>query len=1084
MGSTNRLHTIAGWLVFAIAMTVYFFSAERTGSLWDCGEFILGAYKLQVVHPPGAPLFILVGRMFTWLAEVFSDNPADIAFAVNLMSGMCTAFAAAFVCWITIILGQMALVGRDGSPDSGQNIALAGAGIVAGLTTAFATSIWFSAVEGEVYAMSTFFTTLTLWAMMKWYRLPDSQAADRWLLFTVYAAGLSTGVHLLSILTFPALALFYYFKKNQTHSWKGILIAAAIGVAIIVAIQNFVIVGIPGLWSTFELMMVNGLGLPFHSGIIPTVLLVGAIIVLLLMYVHEKITSPVPMYALAGVFVLIALYAESTMGGGRLWRLLGRAAVIAGAGYFMGTIVNKYRREAQLFAVGAALVIVAFSSIGVVVIRANASPPVNMNAPTDAMRLLPYLNREQYGERPLLRGPHFEARPVQTEVEDRYGRAGDKYDIVDQKISYIYRDQDKMLFPRVGDYTQGRPQLYKQWLGMDPSKPLPPGRPNQGDNISFLVNYQLGWMYWRYFMWNFSGRQNGEQGFYPWDKSSGHWISGIDLIDEARLYNQDKLPEAVENEQARNEYYMLPFLFGLIGLFFHIKRRQNESIGLLALFVITGIGIIIYSNQPPNEPRERDYVLVGSFFTYAIWIGMSVLALFSLLRERAKLGGPVAAIAAAAIILVAPALMGFENFDDHSRMHHTGARDYAANFLESVEEDAIIFTYGDNDTYPLWYAQEVEGIRTDVRVVNLSLIAVDWYINLLRRKVNDSPPIKLTIPPDAIRGDKRNQVFYYNPSGQDRPMTLQNLIRFIGEDHPINLPFSSGAREVESYFDSRQIYIPVNKQQVLSAGVVSEADTANIVDAIPLQLQDKDYLIKDELAILDLIASNIWERPIYFAVTSRQEKLFGLDDYMQLEGLGLRLVPVKSQSEPQYGIIGSGRVHTEKVYENVMEEFKWGNFDEKRLFVDRSYAPSVQSHQLMMRRAALQMVREGKKEKAVELIDKYFEAFPDMNFPYDYRAFYMIDVYLRADAYDEAKEHMEILAQRMADALDFYSSIEAQVLEGSFQQDYLLAMRTTDDLKRAARQAGDDEFAQELTELFEPYSMIPDQNSIPGNGGR
>lgn len=1078
MGSTNRLNTLAGWLVFAIAFTVYFFSAERTGSLWDCGEFILGAYKLQVVHPPGAPFFILVGRLFTWFAELLSDNPEDIAFAVNLMSGLCTALAAAFVAWSTIILGKMALVGREGTPDSGQQIALAGAGVVAGLATAFATSIWFSAVEGEVYAMSTFFTTLTLWSMMKWYSLPDSQSADRWLLFTVYAAGLSMGVHLLSLLTFPALALFYYYKKYDKVTWKGIAIAAAVGVAIIVAVQNFVIVGIPGLWSTFELMMVNGLGLPFHSGIIPTVLLVSAVIVLLLMYVHGKITSPVPMYVLAGVFLLVGLYAESTVGGGRLVRMLGRAAVIAGLGFYMNTILARFRREAQLFAVGAALVIISFSSIGLVVIRANAGPPVNMNAPTDAMRLLPYLNREQYGERALLNGPHFDARPMKTETEDRYGRLGDKYDIVDQKISYIYRDADKMLFPRMGDYSQGRPGLYKQWVGLDPNKPLPAGRPNQGDNISFLVNYQLGWMYWRYFMWNFAGRQNAEQGFYPWDKSSGHWISGIKAIDEARLYDQDNLTEAMANDKGRNTYYMLPLLFGILGLFFHFRKRPEEAIGLMALFIITGIGIIIYSNQPPNEPRERDYVLVGSFFTFAIWIGLGVLALFDLLRERAKMGGPIAAAIAAAVVLTAPALMGFQNFDDHSRRHHTGARDYANNFLQSVEENAIIFTYGDNDTYPLWYAQEVEGIRKDVRVVNLSLIAVDWYIDLLRRKVNDSPAIKMSVPSEAIRGSKRNQVFYFNRTGQDRPATLQQFIQGIGQDRPITLPFASGAREVESYYDTKQVYIPVDQQQVLNSGVVGIEDSAKIVQAIPLKLQSKEYLIKDELAILDIIASNLWERPIYFAVTCRQEKLFGLDDYMQLEGLALRITPVKSKSEPQYGIIGSGGVDGDKVYENVMNKFQWGNFDKYDLFVDRSYAPSVQSHQLSIRRAALQLVQDGEKEKAMELIDKYFEAFPDMNFPYDYRAYYMIGVYLQAGDFQRAKPHLETLASRTEDELNFYNSVDIDVLESSFETQYMLAMRTMEDILRAAR-ANDEAFAKELEARFAPFQIQSPENIMP-----
>lgn len=1026
MGSMKRLHTAAGWLVFAIAMTVYFFSAERTGSLWDCGEFILGAYKLQVVHPPGAPLFMIVGRMFTWLAEVFSDDPADIAFAVNLMSGICTAFAATFICWSTIIFSRLALVGREGEPDTGQSIALAGAGLVAGLSTAFATSVWFSAVEGEVYAMSTFFTTLTLWAMMKWYSLPDNQAADRWLLFTVYAAGLSIGVHLLSILTFPALALFYYFKKYENHTWKGILVAAGAGALAIVFVQSLIIVGIPKLWGAMELIMVNSMGLPFHSGLIPTLLIIGAVIFFGLRYAHQK-----------------------------------RNLVL------------------QQLIVGATLVIIGFSTIGVIVVRANADPPINMNNPNDAMRLIPYLNREQYGERALLRGPHFDARPIQSETQDRYGRVGDHYEIVDQKISYVYRDADKMLFPRMGDYTQGRPALYKRWMGLDPNAPLPAGRPNQADNIKFMFGYQLGWMYWRYFMWNFAGRQNSEQGFYPWDKSSGHWISGISFLDSWRLYNQSQLPEAMKHDQGRNAYYLLPFLFGIIGLFFHFKNRNHEALGLLALFIITGIGITIYSNQPPNEPRERDYVLVGSIFTYCIWIGMAVPALFEQFRERLGQSGPVAAALAAVIVLSAPVLMGTQNFDDHSRIHHTGARDYASNFLNSCEPNAIIFTYGDNDTYPLWYAQEVEGIRTDVRVVNLSLIAVDWYINLLRRKVNDSPPIKMSISEDAIRGKKRNQVFYYNPSGQDAPQTLQDFIRFIGEDHP--LPTQSG-REIESHYQSQNVFIPVNREEVISSGVVGVEDTAQIVSRIPLKLQGKDYLIKDEVAILDIISSNLWERPMYFAVTCRQDKLFGLDDYLQLEGLALRIVPKRSQSEPQYGIIGSGGVNTDAVYENVMEKFRWGNFDKYELFVDRSYAPSVQSHQLSMRRAALQMVQEGKRDEAIALIDKYFEAFPDMNFPYDYRAYYMISVYLTANAYDKAKPHMAILADRVADQLYFFNSIDADVLESSFETDYLLAMRTKDDLLRDASQNHDTEFTTELQEKFKPFLLERTENFAPPSG--
>ncbi len=1012
MNSNKTIANIAGWLVFAVAMSVYYLSAERSGSLWDCGEFILGAYKLQVVHPPGAPLFLLVGRLFTWFAELLSNNPSDIAFAVNLMSGICTALAATLVCWITIMLGKLALVGSDHEMNTAQAIAAAGAGVSAGLAAAFSTSIWFSAVEGEVYAMSTFFTALTLWAMIKWYSLPDTPQADRWIPFSVYSAGLSIGVHLLSILTFPALAMFYYFKKYKNHTLLGMAAAAGVGVVIIGAIQRLIIVGIPGLWGRFELLMVNTFGLPFHSGLIPTLLLVGAVLVFGLRYAHQK-----------------------------------QNAIL------------------QMILVGAALVTIGFSTIGIVVIRANVDTPINMNAPSDAMRLIPYLNREQYGERPLLRGPHFEAQPLRSKSEDRYGRVGNRYEIVESKISYEYAPKDQMLFPRMGDYSQSRPQLYKQWMGLDPEKPLPIGRPNQADNISFLMRYQLGWMYWRYFMWNFAGRQNGDQGYYPWDKSSGHWLSGIKPIDSWRLYNQSELPDRIVQDKARNKYYMLPFLFGVLGLLFHFQRRRNDALGLLAMFIITGIGIIIYSNQPPNEPRERDYVLAGSFFTYCIWIGMGVLAIFEMLRERLKMNGLAPAVIATAVVLVAPILMGTQNFDDHTRRYHSAARDYASNFLQSCAPNAVIFTYGDNDTYPLWYAQEVEGIRTDVRVVNLSLIAVDWYIDLLRRKINDSPELKMTLSSEAIRGRKRNQIPYYNPSGQDQEISIQTFLQFIGEDHPLR---AASGNDFSSHYYSKKVFLPIDREQLLAKGIIKEEDLERVPDRIPLNIS-RDYLIKDDLAVLDIIASNLWERPIYFAVTCRSEKFFGLQDFMSLEGLALRITPVQSQSDPIYGIIGSGRPDSETIYKNVMEKFRWGGFDTYNTHVDRSYTPSVQSTQLSIRRAAIDLLQKGQQDKALQLIDKYFQSFPHMNFPYDYRTMYMLDVYFQANAYDRAKPHVQILANEIAQHMQFYESLDPNIVTTSFQSEYGLMYRTMEDLVRQIRNSGDAEFLKQLEGMFAPY---------------
>ena len=1065
MNSEKRIINIAGWIVFGIAMIVYFMSAERTGSLWDCGEFVLGADKLQVVHPPGAALFLLIGRMFTMMAHIFTDtdaHPENIAFSVNILSGVCSAFAAMFICWTTMRLGRLTLVEREEETSGGQNLALAGAGIVAGLATAFCSSIWFSAVEGEVYAMSTFFTCLTLWTAVKWYTLPDTAQNDRWIVLTVYAGGLSIGVHLLSLLTFPALALFYYFKRYKKHNLLGMALAAIGGILAFVAIQQLVIIGIPTLWKYMELLTVNSMGLPFHSGIVPTLIILGLIFTLSLKIVHSSGEQKPLFYALGGlslvVLILSTFWSSISLKDAVQWLLMT-------AGILFGLYqLNKGNKHlAQIAVISSFLVVVSFSTIGVVVIRANANTPVNMNAPSDPMRLLPYLNREQYGERPLLYGPNYDAKPIDNDIEPRYGQLDGKYQLVDEKISYVYNKKDKVFFPRMSDGTQNRPEKYKQWVNSKKN-------PTFGDNIHYLFKYQIGWMYWRYFMWNFAGRQNGQQGFYKWDVSAGHWASGIKPIDEMHLrHNLDELPDTLANNDARNSYYFLPIIFGLLGLFFHASRRRNDFLALLALFIITGIGIIIYSNQPPNEPRERDYVLVGSFFTFCIWIGMGALAMFNLLQEKAKLDGKVAAVVASLIVLSAPMIMGFQNFDDHSRAHHTGARDYASNFLESCAPNSIIFTYGDNDTYPLWYAQEVEKIRTDVRVVNLSLIAVDWYIDQLRRKVNDSAPIKMTVPRASYRGKKRNTTVYYN-NGDDREMAARDFLKFIGEEHPLS---GGGGRKLDSYMPTRNVYIPMNPTRMLEMGAITQADS-NLVTKVPVNLAGKSYLIKDELAILDVIASNIDDRPIYFAVTCRPEKMFGLDDYMQLEGLGLRLTPVKTKSEEGLYVYGNGRVNTDILYDNVMNKFQWGGFDEYDTYVDRSYGPSVQSHRVVIMRAARQLVREGKKDKAAKLLQRYFEVFPHMNFAYDFHTWQMIRIMMDADAYEAAKPHIKTLSVEVADFLNFYFSLDPKHLDpdtGSYGQDFQLYMATKEQILRAVKQQGDAEFEQELQEMFKDFSL-------------
>lgn len=1037
MGKLNRLHQLTGWLVFAIAAVVYLLSAERTGSLWDCGEFVLGAYKMQVVHPPGAPLFLLIGRIFAIFGGGLSteglSNPENIAFAVNASSAICSAFAAAFVAWMTVRMSLLSLFGRNENYEatSGQDIVVASSGLVAGLATAFCTSVWFSAVEGEVYAMSLFFTCLTAWAMMRWYTKPDTPEADRWLLFALFASGLSIGVHLLSILTIPAMAIFYYFKKRKETNLFGLLASVVVGVTIIVFIQAFIIVGIPTIWQAFEIPMVNSMGLGVHSGIIPTLLLLGGVMALGLRYAHKNQLA---------------------------WL--------------------------QQAMVGFGLLVIAFSTVGVVVLRAEAKTPVNMNNPDNVTSLLPYLNREQYGERSLIYGQVFTSRVVDTEVTPRRGLVDGKYaKNITQKVSPVY--DKKMLFSRMYDNTQGRVSLYKQWMGLDPNAQLPRGRPNFVDNVKFFVNYQLGWMYWRYFMWNFSGRQNGEQGYYSWDNSAGNWITGIKPLDEMRLGNLDELPEKDKNNPARNTYFLLPFIFGLVGLFWHARKSPNEFIGLLTLFVITGIGIIVYTNQPPNEPRERDYVLVGSFFTFCIWMGMAVPAIYQMITERMKgssAGGTGLAAGVAAVVLIAPILMGTQNWDDHSRAEHSGARDYASNFLNSVDQNAIIFTYGDNDTYPLWYAQEVEGIRLDVRVVNLSLIAVDWYIDLLRYKMNDSPPIKLGLSQDKIRGRLRNQIPYFNqnnPEGdcsRDRPASLDQFMQMLGTDNPV--PLRSGASLMAQY-NTCNVGININPARLAQAPwLVPEGEQAQ--QRIPIRINNS-RILKDELAILDLINSNLYDRPIYWAVTCQRSKLMGLEPFLELEGLGLKLTATANQSDDQYGLIGSGGINENKTYELVMNDWRWGNFDNVDTHISSSYAPAVQSMQIVIMRTMDELVAKGATKEALKLGDQYFEAFPDMNFPFFYQTFLMLQPYFQTREFARASPVIEQLAINVADKMDFIQSLSPENVTTSYRDDQVRAEAIARGLIQNARVSGDTELQAMVERILGNYLyLVPAQ---PGNPG-
>ena len=1007
MFSFRKQSNIAGWVVFAISFLVYFYCAERSGSLWDCGEFILGAAKLQVVHPPGAPLFLLVGRLFAWIGFIVSNDPSTQAFAVNVMSGMCTAFACTFFAWSTIMLAKLSFVGRDRDPDSNEGWLLAASGVVAGLTGAFCTSVWFSAVEGEVYGMSTFFTALTVWTALKWYYLPSNAQNEKWLVLCLFVAALSIGVHLLSLLAFPFIGLLYYYKRFQNHNLTGAAIALVGSVVVLALYQKLVIVGLPKLWAAFDFMMVNGLGMPFHTGIIPFILVIGAGIYFGIRYANKKSNASI-----------------------------------------------------QNIIVTSLLVILGFSTVAVVVIRANADTPINMNSPKDAMRLIPYLNREQYGDRPLLKGPYYNSSPIDYKTEDRYGRVGDRYEVVDKKYTPIYRSSDEKFFPRMGH--SDRATLYQYWMD-GKTKPTP------SENLKFFFRYQVWWMYQRYFMWNFVGRANFDQGYFPWVKKSGHWLSGIKPIDEAMLYNMDKEPTRMRTTEGRNKYYFIPLILGILGLMWHYKSSKRDFLALLMLFVVTGLGIIVYSNEPPNEPRERDYVLVGSFLTFAMWVGMGIIPLYKFLADKLKMNSLIPVGVASALGLASPLIMGTQGIDDHSRRHLTGSRDYAINFLETCAPNAILFTYGDNDTYPLWYAQEMEGIRTDVRVVNLSLIAVDWYINQVRRRVNKSAPIKLSISEENYRGDSRMQLYINDPKETTR--NAADVLKFVNEKHP--LPLQSG-QSIETYIPARKVSIPIDRAKAIASGLVSANDT-NVVSQIEISFAG-NYLMKDDLAVLDIITSNLYERPIYFASTANLDKLVGLNNYTQVEGMGARIVPVLSPQDGRFGQYGYGRVNTEKIYENITKKFAWGGFDKYKMHTfENSFNPSFSAMRIAFMRGIDKLIKDGEMKKAEDLNDKYFQVFPQKNFEYDAQRLTFVEFYYQMSKLDKCKEQALILANETAEYLEFFNSLSPEDLNDGtgFKQDFDQYMSIPPRLQKIATEMQDPAFQKQITEILGKYMAAP-----------
>ncbi len=926
--SFKRINTITGWAVCLIACLVYILTMEASGSLWDCGEFASSAYKLQIPHPPGAPLFVLLGRLF-----MAPFGPENAVSGLNLMSALASGFTILFLFW-TITHFARKIVVKDGQELTQNNIFLImAAGTVGGLAYTFSDSFWYSAVEAEVYALSSFFTALVFWCMLKWEHAVTEEneagikghftRADRWIILIFYLMGLSIGVHLLNLLTIPAMVMIYYFKRYEVTKW-GAFWAFLIGCVITGVVQKAVI-----QWSikgagNMDILFVNGFGAPFFIGFAFFFILISALAFFGIRYAKKRNWN----------FLKLGLWSF-------LFMLLG------------------------------------YSTYFTTLVRSNADPSVDMFNVDNPVSLVGYVAREQYGDWPILYGQDFTAdvlrdangSPDMKENGMSYLKGKGRYEEGGIKQSYQYAPEDKHIFPRMWDQSndQRHADYYANFAGIEKLKDGSYERaPTMAENISFFISYQLNWMYWRYFMWNFAGKQNDVQGVNMGNVRDGNWKTGIGFYDNLRLGDQSTMPDTIKNNKANNKLFALPFILGLLGLFYQYKKDKKDFLVTGLLFFFTGFAICIYLNQAGNQPRERDYAYVGSFYAFAIWIGLGVLYVKELFEKVLK-NSRTAAIAAFVLCLLAvPVLMATQEWDDHDRSQKTIARDLAINYLESCAPNAILITFGDNDTYPLWYAQEVQGIRTDIRVINSSLLGTDWYINQLRYKVNNSDPIDAIWTPEQIQGNKRDVVYNAPVPGVDAaaPMDLYTMMKdYAGSDAD-----GRSMRRPEgiiNIFPAKNVTVPVDQALVRSNGTVDPGDS--IVNQLAFTIP-KTALYKNDAAILNIIAANAWKRPIYF--TSLYDEL-GFVNYLRQDGLTYRLVPIKQ-----------GEVNQPWVVKVMMEKFKFGNANVPGTYYDEENRRHLNGIRLAYAQAAISLAVSGKKDQARALLNRCDSMMLQENMPY------------------------------------------------------------------------------------------------------
>ena len=1096
----HLMNNAIGWLIGIIACVVYIMTAEATASWWDCGEYIATAYKVQVGHPPGAPTFQILGRLFS----LFSD-PYHAAFAVNVMSAVASGLGIMFLFWTITLLGKKLLKPEELALNNTKVWAVFGAGIVGALAYTFTDTYWFSAVEGEVYAMSSFFTAVVFWAILKWEEQSDDSRSLRWLILISFLVGMAIGVHLLNLLTIPAIVYVVYFKKYPKTTLKGFIISGVISLVILAVVLWGVIPGIVNLSCDFDVFFVNKLHMGFNTGTVVFFLLV-ALFIVWGVWNNSHFKRPgkaVNVIVLALIFVLMFF---AKIGAGSF--SFGFFLVLVALGIASWFIIKgKNRQVTNAALMSLLMLVVGYSTFFILVIRANTNTPLNENAPKDAVAMRAYLGREQYGQTPLLTGPYYTAGNPNGSENDyaKYVRSTDSegrdyYKVASYAQKYLYNDAHTGFFPRMysNDNTRKHPLYYRFWAG-DP----PVGeKPSFAQNMTFFHRYQMGWMYWRYFMWNFAGRQNDIQGhhfdanqgmqntMYPTvNYIDGNWISGINYVDEHRLGPQDNLPDALANNKARNKYYMLPLLLGMIGLIYHCIKNRKDAFVVFLMFFMTGLAIAIYLNMPPCQPRERDYAFVGSFYFFSVWIGLGVYALYDWLttkfekKERnyyliagaacivlgllfngaafilamigvvllivglVRLPKAVALPVAFVLSMSVPVILCAENWDDHDRSQKTAARDFAKNYLGLTDKNGIVITFGDNDTFPLWYIQEVEGWRTDVRIYNYTLSGMHWYIEQLYNKLYESDPLPMTLPKDMY--GLGHEIFVYNPDGAR--MEVTEALQMVANNRKQFVRAERGDSVV--YLPTNKFKITLDKPKLVANGIITaaQADTIPDVIAFDVNIPRRGYMMRNEMAMLDFIGTNRFERSVSIMNPSYIREVFPVvDNYSIDDGMLTLLVP--------YPVGGSQYRYTDRTADYLLNGIKngdgtytplqWGNLD-KDIYVDpiSKNMGDVQRQTFVL--LSDQLLREGDTAAARKALDIREQNFPKSNFPNDRFAIMMVFAYShlgdQVKAYDILCDVFEYYRQQLAYVKQFPAdkaqNVERQLADASYFLYQVISLR-------------------------------------------